>query len=124
MDTDCLARICQFARHYRSERDRTPRQLYDATRYTACHATITQDDIEQVVTRDPTLIADWLAFTEDKRWTPAWGLSKRSETHWIVFHGLRDGTFDYELPFRSAIPACALLIRFEMKRFRCDTQDI
>ncbi len=124
MEINCLFRICQFARVYRSERDRSPREIYDATSYTTCHAGISQEDIEESVTRDPSLISDWLAFTEDKRWSPAWGLAKRSENRWIVFHGLRDGTFDYELSFRSGIPACALLIRFEMEHFRCDSQDI
>ena len=124
METDCLSRICQFARSHGSERDRTPQQLYDATGYARCHARIAHEDIEQWVARDLSLIDDWLAFTQDKRWSPAWGLLQRDDAHWVVFHVPRAGRFDCELSFRSAVPACALLIRLEMEQFRCGTQDI
>ena len=124
MEPDCLFRICHFARDYRSERHRTPRQLYEATGYSDGYMRIKQEDIEASMARDPSLVSDWLAFSQDKRWTPAWGLAQRSETDWVVFHCSRNGDFDCELHFCSSIPACALLIRLEMEQFRCDPKNI
>ena len=116
---DSLERICHFARDYRAERHRTPRQLYDATGYSASHASLTQEQIEEFVTRDVSLINDWHHFTQDKRWTPAWGLTQRSDNEWVVFHMSRSGRRDYELLFATPVSACALLIRLEMEGFRC-----
>jgi hypothetical protein len=118
MNPDCVTRICEFARVYRSERDRTPQQLYDETGYHKEHAKISQSAIEMVVGRDLSLVDDWIAFTEDKRWTPAWGLAKKSDTSWVVFHVPRGGGHGYEIVFSSPVPACALMIRMEMEDFR------
>ena len=75
MKNDCITKISRFAKDFRMERVRTPRQIYDATGYTDYHAQITHEDIEASLRQDLSLIDDWLAFTQDKRWTPAWGLS-------------------------------------------------
>ena len=117
MSDSPATRICEFARRYRSERERTPHQLYEATGYSASFSHITQQDIEAVVAHDGALVGDWLSFTEDKRWTPAWGLHKRGDM-WVVFH-IREGAVrSYEVAFDSSIPACALMIRMEMEDFR------
>jgi len=118
MREECVIQICEFARRHRSERERTPQQLYDATDYSVHHAEITQNDIEQVIQADSSLIRDWISFTDDKRWTPAWGLGKRDDKTWLVFYMLRSGKFGYEITFASAVPACALMIRMEMEEFR------
>ena len=117
MHEKSIIRICEFARRYRSEKKRTPQQLYDETGYGTGHAKITQQDIEAVIAQDHTLIDDWLSFTEDKRWTPAWGLRKNSD-RWIVFHMAEGGTRSYEVIFALPVPACALMIRMEMEDFR------
>ena len=118
MNRSCVTRICEFARSYRSERVRTPQQLYNETGYAAEHSVISQADIEAAIRRDPSLVEDWLAFTEDKRWTPAWGLAKHSETVWFVFHVAKGGGQGYEIVFESSVAACALMIRMEMEDFR------
>lgn len=118
MKASCIAGICHFARLCRSERDHTPRQLYDETGYSTEHSVISQSDIEEFISRDISLVRDWLAFTEDKRCTPAWGIAKRGESDWLVFHIRNDGGCDYEVAFASPVPACALMIRLEMEDFR------
>ncbi len=117
MNRSCVTRICEFARLNRSERVRTPQQLYDETGYAAEHSAISQTEIEAAISRDMSLVEDWLAFTEDKRWTPAWGLVKRGEGVWVVFHVAKGGGRGYEVVFASSVPACALMIRMEMEDF-------
>lgn len=112
-----VTRICRFVRQYRSDRGRTPRLLYDDTGYATSYASITQEQIEAIVAQDSALIAEWISFTDDKRWTPAWGLAKR-EDKWVVFHIAAGGTYTCEISFDSSIRACALMIRMEMEAFR------
>ena len=117
MDPRCAISICEFARRYRSEQDRTPRQLYEGTGYDTYHAEITQKDIEATIARDESLVDDWLAFTEDKRWTPSWGLKKQGDT-WVVFQLAKGGVRSYEVVFHSPVQACAMMVRMEMEDFR------
>ena len=118
MRRKCVKQIAEFARAYRSEQVRTPRQLYDETGYGTKHPSISQADIEAVVSDDLSLVDDWIAFTEDKRWTPAWGLSKRGRKSWVVFRVKKGGVIACEVVFTSPVPACALMIRLEMEGFR------
>lgn len=111
-------RIAEFVRAYSSEQVRTPRQLYDETGYDIQHASISQADIEAVLSDDLSLVDDWIAFTEDKRWTPVWGLLKRGRKSWVVFRVKEDGKIACEISFASPVPACALMIRLEMEGFR------
>lgn len=118
MKDDCLAKICQFARDFRAENILAPRQLYDATGYATHHSQITQEDIEASLRQNLSLIDDWLRFTEDKRWSPAWGFGRTGEADWVLIHITATSHCDYELRFSSAISACALMIRLEMEDFR------
>lgn len=113
MRRKCAKRIAAFARAYRSEHVRTPRQLYDETGYDTQHTSISQADIEAVVSDDLSLVDDWIAFTDDKRWTPAWGLSKCGRKSWVVFRVKKGGGIACEVRFTSPVPACALMIRLD-----------
>lgn len=114
----CILAICQFARQYQAERERTPRHLYKDTGYHAYFENVTQKEIEITVEQNSSLIDDWIHFTEDKRWTPAWGLVKRNKNSWVIFHILKNGVKNYEVLFDNPISACALMIRMEMEDFR------
>ncbi|MDD5139734.1 MAG: hypothetical protein PHY43_05665 [Verrucomicrobiales bacterium] len=76
---ECVLAICQFARQYQAKRERTAQQLYENTGYHAYFEKVTQKEIEITVKQNSTFIDDWIRFTEDKRWTPAWGLAKRKK---------------------------------------------
>ena len=112
--------ICEFVRSYRSG-NLTPRHIYNETGYGSHHAEIAQEDIAAVVASDPSLVDDWLAFTTDKRWTPAWGLERRGDSTWLVFYVFEGGGQGHEIAFASPIHACALMIRMEMESLRLST---
>jgi hypothetical protein len=113
-----VARICEFARRFRAEPQLTPRQIYEETGYGSRYAEVSQEDIEAAVARDPTLVVDWLSFSEDKRWTPAWVLGKLSDRVWVVSLVREGGETGYQVRFASPVPACALMIRMEMEDLR------
>ena len=119
MRNKCIKRICEFARDSRSGPyfRVTGIAHYQETTYERYFSEITQEDIERFVEGDPSLVEDWLSFTDDKRCTPSWGLRKHLDK-WLVFHITRAANFDYELVFDSPIRACAMMIRMEMENFR------
>jgi hypothetical protein len=112
----CILAICSFPRLYRSGGDRTPRDIYLASGYATHHYAITQEAIETAVREDPALVADWVHYTQDKRWTPAGGLIGRVGGVWEVFYF--DGGWMYSLTSTSAAASCALAIRIEMEQLR------
>jgi hypothetical protein len=117
--------ISEFARNVRLGGKRTMRQLYDETGYEACHNEITQQDIEAAVSRDLTLIDEWMSFSEGKRWIPTWLLNKnqKSENRWVVlYEGKGDNSHNYQIQFSTPITACAFMIRMEMEQFRLQTK--
>ncbi len=113
---DTINRICEFARRYRSEHEMTPRQIYEEAGYDLHHSEITQDAIEAVLRRDQTLIEEWLRLSEDKRWTPSWGLEESGD-HWLLYRASESGRA-LHARFRSPVAACALLVRMEMEGLR------
>src|SRR5215472_11488412 len=98
------SRICEFVRRFRSEKDLTPRQIYEETGYGSWYAEVSQEDIEAVVARDPTLVDDWISFSEDKRWTPAWVLGKVSDRVWVVSLVREGGETGYQIRLASPVP--------------------
>jgi hypothetical protein len=93
----CVEMICQFAQQYRIEKQLAPRQLFEKTDYDSHFQKITQKEIEKTIEQNNSLINDWIFFTEDKRWTPAWGLADMKNGSWMVFHVLKGGIQDYEI---------------------------
>ena len=67
-----VSRICRFPRNLRDLRDCTPQAVWSDSGYRLCRSEITQDDLEREITREPSLIDEWLRFSKDKRWSPAW----------------------------------------------------
>lgn len=113
---ETIRRICEFAGTYSAERVKTPMQLFAETGYQANGAAITDEEIEKEIEKRPKLLSEWLAFTEDMRWSPSWGLGKTGNEY-VVFHVSRDGKVDREFRFKSAASACALMVRKEMEGF-------
>ncbi len=63
--------------------------------------TISHEEIKKSIRNDTRFISEWIQFTEDKRWTPAWG-----------------GGMDYCVTFDNPIDACAFMIGMEMEELR------
>ena len=113
---ETLKRICEFAGAYSAEKIKTPLQLFVETEYQENGPSITDEEIEKEIEKKPQLLSEWLAFTEDKRWTPSWGIGKDGNEY-IVFRVLENGKIDHEFRFKSGASACALMVRKEMESF-------
>ena len=113
-----VKQICEFPRLYRSGKNVPAIQLYEESAYENLHTQISQSDFEAVLKRNPAIIDSWVSFSEDKRWSPAWGLEKLDEENWNVFLFDKDGRTTYQIAYTSGVSACALMIRMEMEDFR------
>lgn len=114
--TETVTRICQFAGAYLAESVKTPAQLFAETGYQTNGAAITIDEIEKEIEGNPKVLSDWLAFTDDKRWTPSWGIRKYGKEY-TVFYVSKDGKIGQEFCFEAGVSACALMVRKEMEGF-------
>jgi hypothetical protein len=115
---NCVKAICNFVRVYRSDDLRTPIEIYRQTGYSAYHDKITIDDIESEIRHDPSLVQEWIMFSEDKRWTPAWAF-QGSEESWTVSFIESSGKSSQKVNFKNGFRACAEMVRNEMEQFRC-----
>ncbi len=114
--SETIKRICEFARAYQTENKKSPLQLFAETGYQSYRAEITNEEIAAEIDKNSNLLDDWLAFTEDKRWTPSWGI-REDQTSYVVFHVSKGGNIDQEFEFTSGSSACAAMVRNEMEGF-------
>ena len=115
---DCVFAICEFAKIYRADKNATPRDMFKRTGYRRHYASITQEQVIDLLRTHPILVDEWRMFSQDKRWTPAWFLKKRSENIWRVGYVDRGGNTIQEILFSDSASACALMIRMEMEDLR------
>ncbi len=115
--TTAVALICEFARTFRDDRIRSPREIYAATGYAGEHAAISQEAIEAALAARPDLIEYWLGYSEDKRCSAGWYMTKRGN-RWTVGYFSSDRGRVWELLFESPVRACACLVRLEMECLR------
>lgn len=112
----CIKNICCFPISYRADKSRTPIEIYNTSGYSKYHREISHDDIVDFVRENPSIIDDWIMFSQDKRWVPAWSFTKESKNTWKVFYVEKEG-ITYELTFSNPYNACAQMILMEMEQF-------
>lgn len=110
---ECLYSICHFPALY-TESGLSPKEIVKYSMYAKYRGEISIDDIAKELQKDIQLIESWLLFTEDKRWTPAWGIKKENNSY-SLFYVFRNGQFEIKQSFSSGHEACARLVRMEME---------
>lgn len=118
----CLQTIASFARLMRTDKVRSPRQILDDSGYAEHFQEITQEKIARLVRNDPKIIDEWVQFSEDKRWSPAWAFGKQTRARWEVAYKVPSGQATYRVAFQDAVTACAFMIRMEMEELRVNAK--
>jgi hypothetical protein len=116
--TKCIELICLLQRHFKQSKIKSPNQLLIESKYQEYYDQITQEEIENVIINNQSIIEDWLYFTEDIRWTPAWGLEKSEDKYYCLYLINEVGGKRFTINILSGITACALMIRFTMEDIR------
>ena len=112
-----ITAICSFPREYRTLRTISPREWIQTSGYLDQHQSITQEEIEDAIRADVSLIKNWVHFCQDKRWTPAWTIGKRGRL-WVVGLVDKNGRLTCQVVCKGSVEACALLVRMEMEELR------
>jgi len=113
---ECVQAICRFPKIY-SELNLSAIEIVRKSKYWEYRDSITMKDIEDEVKKDLTIVDLWLQFTDDKRWTPAWGLS-HFDNDYTLFYMFRNGNTEIKVKYKDGFKACARLIRLEMEGIR------
>ena len=91
----------------------TPKQIFKRSEYSRHRNDITLEMIMDKLSEKNSIIQDWLNYSEDKRWTPSWGIQKDEAAQYIVQYF--DTKNKYSVVFNSPIIACAFMIRMEFE---------
>ena len=110
----CVAAICRFPRMYKSGANLPPKQIFQESGYSTHRDRVTQALIEEELRGEASLVQDWICWSSDKRWAPAWGLSDDAGM-WQIYRVERDGSRVFDLLFDDPIQACALMVRLDME---------
>lgn len=84
----CLKAVCGFAKRYQMA-NTSPLQIFQETGYSEHHTQITEEAISRELVANPDLIGDWYMWSENKRCTPSWFISK-SEQGECLTEGIGD----------------------------------
>ena len=98
-----------------------PIELYYETGYSEHYCNVSESFLEGVLRNDSSLVEDWKAFSEDKRWSPAWYFTTGGGIS-VVGHNPPDPNMK-EKTFRDPFQACAYFVKMEMEAFRGRHQD-
>lgn len=113
----CIDSICYFVRIYKKQ-NKKPIDIFIDSNYKKYYQEISMEKIITKVKSDESIVEEWIMFTLDKRWTPAWGLFEKENGKWFVSLIEKTGKPSYELIYTDRILACAHMIKFEMEGLR------
>lgn len=114
---ECIKTICNFVRIYH-ENILSPSEIFESTNYRKFYKDITLEMLSRYIKEDEDIVNDWLRFTQDKRWTPAWGIDKISDNKFLVYYVPENGGDGYRIYFSDKNNACAFMIIMEMEGLR------
>jgi hypothetical protein len=114
-----VARICRIARDFRAPEAPSLAALIDAAEYRAVRRRLTVPMVALCISADPDLVADWLAFSEDKRTTGGWAFEAQrrgplGRRQWKVWQPFPEGETRPLRRYDRAETACAEYVLAEL----------
>ena len=76
---DVVGGICELPVQFKARRTVSVSQLVDESGYRTDPGTLTVDEVSRHLHKHPDLIEAWLAYSEDKRTSSGWYLTRRSD---------------------------------------------
>ncbi len=111
---ECIQSICLFPLKCKEYSHFSPLELVNRFQYAKFCAEITKKEIIQALKKMDGAIEFWLTYTEDKRWTPAWGISMKDKAV-NLFYMSPAREIEFAQEYSDPFEACAILIRMEME---------
>lgn len=114
---DCISFICMFAKKVISNKEMNPSEIFYETNYMTFNSEISSEDIAANISINLSIVDEWIFYSEDKRYIPAWYFVQKSKGKWIVGYLNSDGQENKQQEFDSSINGCAYFIKMEMEHF-------
>ncbi len=73
---ECIQLICMFAKLIGINEEKTPYEIFSATKYAKYQVEITEGKVADMIKQNDSIVEDWLEYSKDKRFTPAWYFSQ------------------------------------------------
>jgi len=109
-----LLRVLEIARdHSRIGSGRSLRDLLETSGYAAIRPRLTPQGVQDLLTQRPDLATDWLNFSEDKRTSGGWALTKQGDS-WALTGSASPRSPHEKVLFSSLTEACAQYVLREL----------
>lgn len=113
---NCIKTISNFPSLYRNS-DKSPSEIMLSCEYSIFFELITEDKIRNYILNNPKLIEEWLYYTEDIRYSPAWGFGQDKNGLWFVTYLDKDKLLQ-KFVFEDKFTACAKMIKMTFELIR------
>jgi hypothetical protein len=114
---DSIEKIIRISNDYRIRGNASPVTLVKESGYVELHQQIGEEEIEDVLRLHPHLVAEWLLWSENKRGTPTWFITKGDSGNYHVEFSEEGKEFE-EVSSKDEFKACAAFIKRDVERIR------
>jgi hypothetical protein len=118
-DTDvsyCVNKMAAFPTIYKTGHQ-TPSDILKQSDYQKLYSLVTLDKICQYLLQNPTLVSDWLQYSEDIRHSPAWSIGQDDTNKWIVVYSGK-GILPERYIYDDKFEACSKMIKMTFESIR------
>lgn len=107
---------CEIGAHYAATGDRDLVSLESAARRHV-RSQFAPEALERELRDQPEIVAGWLAWAADKRWSPAWYFCATGDGQYMVGYFSTDDTQRTQTLFNDQFSACASFIIHELEDY-------
>ena len=112
-----IDRIVNIPSDYHQSKTKTLLTLLDESGYIQVHEQIQENEIIGILKRRPHLIAEWLQWSDDQRWSPTTYFTKGEDGKCFVGHTPEIKEFK-EINTSNEFYACAVFIKYQVENIR------
>lgn len=109
--------VARLPRTFHSRGDLSAYAILEQSGYFDRHADVTPDMLAAILGSDPSLVDEWLAFSENKRTSSGWYFRQGATGFTVGFVGDAGNKVD-ESNYTDPIEACAKFIKGEVEEMR------
>lgn len=112
----CIKAISNFPNLSRTS-NKSLHEIMTSCGYSILFELITTEKIQNYIINNPTLVEEWIYYTEDIRSSSAWGFGQDKNGVWIVTY-LDEGKLIHKFAFEDKYAACAKMIKMTFESIR------
>jgi len=112
----CITRMCEFPNIYKMG-NQTPYEIMKECGYPKQFSQVTVENISHYLIHKPSLIINWLQYSDDIRYSPAWSFAQDKTGKWIVVYSGKEVLPERHI-YDDKFEACAKMIIMTFESMR------